>query len=126
MKVSSRRYVGRSPKWNKCYQGPYLVTKAIPSRDFVIQRTRKGKPFVVHGDKLKPYYGETPASWLPKTAAEQSTGVVPNADNAVDAPQDEPPAKMSRQRHRQPEHHFDTEVGRRRRRRPAYLDDYQL
>ena len=49
-----------------------------------------------------------------------------HADNAVDTPQDEPPAKMSRRRHRQPEHHSDTEVGRRRRRRPAYLDDYQL
>jgi len=128
--IYPRRYVGRSPKWNKCYQEPYLVTIAIPPCDFVIQRTRKGNLFVVHGDKLKPYYGETPASWPPKTAAEQSTSVVPDTGNAVDAPQDDsavaPPAKMSRRRHRQPEHHSDNEIGRRQRRRPAYLDDYQL
>jgi len=44
-----RQYAGRSSKWNKCYQKPNLVTRAIPPCDFVIQRTRK-KPFVVHGD----------------------------------------------------------------------------
>ena len=107
-----------------------IVTRAIPPCDFVIQRTRKGKPFVVHGDKLKPYYGETPASWLPKTAAEQSTSVVPDAEIAVDTPPSNdavvPPAKVSRGRHRQPDHHSDTEIGRRQRRRPAYLHDYQL
>ena len=30
----------------------------------MLQKTRRSKPFVVHGDKLKPYFGDPPVSWL--------------------------------------------------------------
>ena len=36
-----RRYVKRSSKWSKNYDGPFLITKVIPSCDYVIQRTRR-------------------------------------------------------------------------------------
>jgi len=32
--------------------------------NYVLQRSAKSKPFVVHVDKLKRCYGETPKSWL--------------------------------------------------------------
>jgi len=59
-----RRYVQRSPKWSKNYDGPFLVTKVIPPSDYVIQRSQRSSPQVVHGNKLKLCYGETPKSWL--------------------------------------------------------------
>jgi len=59
-----RRYTQRSPKWNKNYKGPFLITKVIPPSDYVIQQSRKSLPQVVCGNKLKPCYGEKPKSWL--------------------------------------------------------------
>ena len=59
-----RRYVNRSPKWSKNYDGPFLVTSVIEPCDYVIQRHRRSKQQVVHGDKLKRCYCETPKSWL--------------------------------------------------------------
>jgi len=59
-----RRYVQRSPKWSKNYDGPFLVTKVIPPSDYVIQRSQRSLPQVVYGNKLKLCYGETPKSWL--------------------------------------------------------------
>ena len=32
--------------------------------NFALQRSSRAKPFVVHVDKLKKYYGATPPSWL--------------------------------------------------------------
>jgi len=80
-----RRYVKRSPKWSKNYDGPFLVTRVIEPSDYVIQRNRRAKPQVVHGDKLKKCHGETPKSWLtPETQQEQVDGAandqLPNND----------------------------------------------
>ena len=60
-----RRYKSKSPKWQKSYIGPYLVTRKIAPVNYVLQRSAKSKPFVVHADKLKRCFGETPKSWLP-------------------------------------------------------------
>ena len=49
------------------YSGPYLVLKCLGPVNLRIQRTRRAKPLIVHVDKVKPYYGEPPTSWL-KTA----------------------------------------------------------
>jgi len=59
-----RRYVKRSPKWSKNYDGPFLIVEVISPSDYVIQKTKRSRPQVVHGDKLKLCYSETPASWL--------------------------------------------------------------
>jgi len=59
-----RRYTSRSPKWQKAYTGPYLVTRLIEPVNCVLQKSPRSKPFVVHVDKLKKCLGETPASWL--------------------------------------------------------------
>ena len=59
-----RRYQGRSPKWQRLYTGPFLITRMLDPVNAVLQRGRKAKPFVSHVDKLKACHGETPESWL--------------------------------------------------------------
>jgi len=48
-----RRYVGRSPKWQNNYTGPYKVVKNIDTHNVVLQQTRRSRKIVVHKDKLK-------------------------------------------------------------------------
>jgi hypothetical protein len=59
-----RRYRGKSPKWQRHYVGPYLITREIPPCNFVIQKSSRSKPLVAHVDKLKEYFGVPPPSWL--------------------------------------------------------------
>jgi len=59
-----RRYQSRSVKWQKCYTGPYLVTRKIEPVNYVLQKSARAKSFVVHGNKLKKCHGLTPPSWL--------------------------------------------------------------
>ena len=56
-----RKYTHKSTKWQRCYIGPYRVTRVLPPVNYVIQRSEKSKPFVVHADKLKQCYS-APAS----------------------------------------------------------------
>ena len=48
-----RRYTAKSPKWQKHYIGPYEVVKALPPADYVIRKSKRSEPMVVHADKLK-------------------------------------------------------------------------
>ena len=59
-----RRYQKRSPKWQQMYTGPYLIIRFIGPVNYVLQKTPRSKPFVVHTDKLKMCFGPTPTSWL--------------------------------------------------------------
>lgn len=65
-----RRYSNRSPKWSRPYDGPYLITKIIEPCDYVIQRSKRGVPQVVHGDKLKLCHSDVPPSWVPATTTD--------------------------------------------------------
>jgi len=59
-----RRFVRRSPKWQRNFTGPYLVVRNLDPVNVVLQKSQKAKPFVTHVDKLKLCLGETPPSWL--------------------------------------------------------------
>jgi len=59
-----RRYKNRSQKWQKHYTGPYLIIRMIEPVNCVLQKSQRTKPFVVHVDKIKKCYGNTPVSWL--------------------------------------------------------------
>jgi len=65
-----RRYVGKSPKWQKMFTGPFLVVRCIGPVNVVLQLSKRARPFVSHVDKLKPCLGPTPVSWL--DAAEEA------------------------------------------------------
>jgi len=61
---SPRRFLRRSPKWQKSYGGPYLIVRRVGAVNYTVQKTRKSKPVVTHIDKMKLVRGETPRSWL--------------------------------------------------------------
>ena len=65
---SPRRYVGRSSKWQKNYSGPFLVIKVLGPVNVILRKSRRARSIVIHVDKLKPFYGDPPPSWLPASA----------------------------------------------------------
>jgi len=88
-----RKFVGRYPKWTRNYQGPYLVIKVLPPCDYQIQRSKQSVPIVVHGDKMKLCYGETPSSWLvpksqPNAASTESPTITSGPEVEVQSVQD--------------------------------------
>ena len=54
---------GRSPKLELRWDGPFLVVKKLSDVTYRVQRKPGSKAFVVHGDRLKPYTGETLKAW---------------------------------------------------------------
>jgi hypothetical protein len=79
-----RKYTQKSPKWQSMYTGPYLIVRVIEPVNFVLQKSSRSKPFVVHMDKLKKCFCSTPKSWLNVTDdAEQLTepNVTPTSKN---------------------------------------------
>jgi hypothetical protein len=87
-----RRFQGKSPKWQSNYTGPYTIIRSIPPVNYVLQRTPRSKPFVVHRDKMKlAYNDDSPsesqqrsdeAAVEQRTTSEHSTDVE-NSDTAV-------------------------------------------
>ena len=67
---SLRRYVGRSPKWQRNYSGPFLVVKIHSAVTVSIQRSQKADAVVVHTDKLKLVLVTPPRSSLLNAADE--------------------------------------------------------
>ena len=62
---SPRRYVGRSPKFQRNYSGPFLIIRQLGPVLFVVQKSHRSKEVIAHADKLKPCYADHPPSWLP-------------------------------------------------------------
>ena len=86
-----RRFTKKSPKWQQNYTGPYEVIRVIPPVNYVLRRTPKSKPFVVHADKLKKCYAQS--SETEAVAAEKSSPVEPDCGDT--------PADRVHQRKRQ-------------------------
>ena len=59
-----RRFLQRSPKWQKCYTGPYLVVQVLGPVNLMLQRSARSKRTVVHVDKVKLFKGDAPQAWL--------------------------------------------------------------
>jgi len=59
-----RHRVGRSPKWQRFYSGPYLVKEILGTVNLRLQKTVRANKMVVHVDKVKHCTGNTPVSWL--------------------------------------------------------------
>jgi hypothetical protein len=66
-----RRYIQRSPKWQRLYDGPYLITRRINEVNYVVQKTQRSNPFVTHVDKMKLCRRQDWPSWLPNTGSEE-------------------------------------------------------
>jgi hypothetical protein len=78
---SPRKYVGRSPKWQRNYSGPFLIVRKLNPVLFAIQKSKRAREILAHSDKLKPFLGVPPTSWLAETAP--ITGSDVEADDAI-------------------------------------------
>ena len=110
--------------------------RAIPSVNSVLQKPNRSKPFVVHVDKIKRCFGETPKSWLPTTGDDVATQpherIVTQPSPVKQVACQDPSPKCSRQRRGSEEQTevSDSEVEmsrpqRENRRPPSHLDDYR-
>ena len=59
-----RRYKGKSPKLQKNYIWPYVIIRVIEPSNYVLQKSPKAKPFVVHVDKIKQCYNPSTPNWV--------------------------------------------------------------
>src|SRR6218665_615981 len=68
---SPRRYVGRSPKWDRHFTGPYRVVQQCGPVNYIVQRSARAKPFRIHVDKLRLCQSDTIESVLEAVAPEE-------------------------------------------------------
>ena len=66
------RKKGLSPKLQRPWQGPYIVTKRINDLVYRIQQGPKAKPKVVHRNRLWCYSGENVPTWYKAPEQDQS------------------------------------------------------
>jgi hypothetical protein len=64
-----RKFKNRCPKWQRMFTGPYEVTRVIDSHNFVIRKSSKTKPLIVHRDKLKLYCSSPTVPMVPADAS---------------------------------------------------------
>ncbi|XP_072172024.1 uncharacterized protein [Diadema setosum] len=61
-----------SPKLQRRWKGPYLVTHKLSDVVYRLQMKPNGKMVVVHSDRLKPYQGEPLESWIEEPEVQRS------------------------------------------------------
>ena len=68
-----RRFTQKSPKWQRNYTGPYKIVRTIEPVNFVLRKTPRSAPFVVHMDKIKKCYTPPAKDWTlgPEGEADQ-------------------------------------------------------
>ena len=97
-----RKFTQKSPKWQRNYTGPYKIVRAIEPVNFVLRKTPRSAPFVVHMDKIKKCYTPPAKDWTlgPEGEADQPDAtaapaarsrVQPTQDQAVEVNKDEIP-----------------------------------
>jgi len=59
-----RRVVGRSPKLQRYYSGPFLIIEILGKCNVRLQKSSRAAPFVTHLDKIKKCYSPGLRSWL--------------------------------------------------------------
>ena len=67
-----RKKRGQFTKWSVTWIGPFRVKKRLNSCNYVLQKSAKSRPFVVHVDRMRPYLHElddSDASKLPLSNA---------------------------------------------------------
>jgi len=83
---SPRKFVGRQDKWKRKYTGPFLIVGTPSPVTVQLQRRKGAKTMTVHIDKVKPFLGEVPKSWL---ADEPSSDVKELPERAADGSMEE-------------------------------------
>ena len=52
---SPRQFKGRSPKWSRCYSGPWEVVRRVNAVNYAVRRSPRSAVVIVHVNKMKPY-----------------------------------------------------------------------
>jgi transposase InsO family protein len=81
---SPRKFVGRSPKFQRNFTGPYRIVRACGPVNYLLQKSPKAKPFVSHVDKLRHCFGRTKGQWS-ETGTGMTNGPPAEAANGATA-----------------------------------------
>ena len=79
-----RRKKGLSPKLQRIWSGPYLVTSVLDDCVFRIQRSPRCKPLIVHRDRLAKYHGTDVQSWTVDNQDDSEVDVIDRNDLAIE------------------------------------------
>jgi len=93
-----RKFVGRQDKWERKYTGRFLIVGTPSSVTVQLQRSKGAKTMTVHVDKVKPFLGEVPKSWLAGEPSSEVRELPERADDQetlVKAPYDEPDDELN-------------------------------
>ena len=63
-----KKKVGRTPKLQRWWEGPFAVLQRINDVTYKIQRTARAKPQIVHRNRLKSYKGDVQLEWWERAA----------------------------------------------------------
>jgi len=70
-----RKFQGRQQKWQRKFS-PHLIIRELRPINYMIQKSKRSRPFIAHVDKLKLYEGgNLPKSWLTDVDDGQTGGV---------------------------------------------------
>jgi RNase H-like domain found in reverse transcriptase/Integrase zinc binding domain/Integrase core domain/Reverse transcriptase (RNA-dependent DNA polymerase) len=100
-----KRKRGQYGRWQITWTGPYRVVRCINQSIYAVRKTEKSRDFIVHGDRLKAYFGDMPGGWkktatsdmktrpetlipglIPEVIPALSTGVGSNVEPVLPAP----------------------------------------
>jgi len=93
-----RKLVGRQDKWERKYSGPFLIVGTPSPVTVQLQRRKGAKTMTVHVDKVKPFLGEVPKSWLagePSSEVRELPETADDQETLVKAPYDEPDDELN-------------------------------
>ena len=123
---------GTAQKWERYYNGPYCVMRQLGPVTLVLQQTAKSQPFITHIDKVKKYYGETPANFdqtncSPVDDDEDDDDILYQL-NTVNLSTEADDDQLHEHLPENPaaDTNIPTDPNKRQRKRPAYLAEYDL
>ena len=118
-----RRKKGRTPKLQRPWEGPYLVTSRLDDLIYRIQKGPRSKPMVVHVDRLKKYQGDSFDNWL---AEPKTTGAMATEGKPAEQHVPKPAAPANGLGGAPTAAEGAGKRPRRSRRKPAWTADYQM
>ena len=80
---NNSRKKGLTPKLQCRWLGPFLIIKKLSDVVFRIQQSPRGKPKVVHFDRLKPYEGDPLKPWGTENLNTEGSSSLPVVEQPV-------------------------------------------
>lgn len=70
-----KRILGKTPKLQNPWEGPYVIIKPLSDVTFRIQKNLNSKPKIIHYNRLKPFHAREPPNlkWLEKVPETEPT-----------------------------------------------------